>query len=328
MRSFVADVGYWTARCFFFVLRIVPMPVGYWITDRVAGLAYRIDGKRRRRGFRNVTHCFGDRSEAERNAIVKACYRNLLRVGFETLHAGPLIAGDYEKVIEVEGREHLEAVRNGGVLLSGHVGNWEVAGIALCRLIGPIFSVAKAVEQGPFERYLRQQREVCGQRVISFKGAVDRARAILTDGERIGFVGDQHGRVNRIWTPFFGMPAAYVKTPATLARRYGYPVSMCFCTRVGPGFRFRLVITPPVHPDPDRPVREDVARIIQTFSQRLEACIRERPGDYLWLHQRWRAAQDGEEYIGEDGTYVRRHTFGSERAPADSDRSAKEPGSA
>jgi hypothetical protein len=81
------------------------------------------------------------------------------------------------------------------------------------------------------------------------------------------------------------------------------------CRRVGPGFRFKANLFPPIIPDPSKPAREDVGRMVQTYARFVEDCIREHPEDYLWLHRRWRTPRDGDELMRDDGTYVRHATF-------------------
>jgi len=321
-------VFYPALRAAVFVLGRLPTKVGYGLADALAWLFYRLDGKRRRRGLRHVARGFPERSAQEHAEIVRGTYRNLLRLAYDlTLMGRKLRRGEGETIV-FEGGEHVTGhpQEQGLVCVTAHVGAWEVLGASMHLLGRPIISVAKGVEETVYERFLRRLREVHGQRIISFAGAVKEGRTLVQSGAALAFVADQHTAANRIWIPFFGVPSAFVKTPAALARRYGVPLLVGFCRRVGPGYRFRATFHLLIRPDPDARARLDIARMTRTYVRYLEAYVRAHPEDYLWLHRLWRRPVDGEEAVQRDGTYVRNASFGSDAAQASSDRDPDEPG--
>lgn len=309
--------------------RLIPPTAGYAICDVIARLGYLVDGKRRRRGIRNFGIAFPERSRAECADSVRAVYRHVVRMSYEVILMGKLLAGDGARNrVEWEGGEYSDRVQSrgeGAVYATAHVGNWELMGVAMSARGNPLNSVARGVETGAYDRFLRGLREVHGQRIVDFQGAIKEGGTLLKSGKNLAFVADQHAPVNRIWVPFFGFPAGVIKTPAGMARRYRVPMIVGFCWRAGPGFRFKAKLFPPIHPDPDRPAREDVARMTLAYVRHLESHIREHPEDYMWLHRIWRAPIDGEEFIGGDGTYVRHAAFGPDGNQADSDREPQEP---
>lgn len=314
-------------RVLAWVVALIPPTIGYAFVRTVARAVCAVDGTRRRRALRNVAASFPERSPEEHAEIVRAAYRNLFCIGYEFLISGHRLRPDtFDDVVTFDGLEHLRGIEDGGgtVMLTGHVGNWEVLGLAAGLAGFPLCAVARGVDDAGVNRVLLSLRERHGQEIISVKGAVDRGRDVLRAGKHLAFTPDQHARRSRIWVPFFGTPNAYIKTPATLVRRHDAPCAIGFCRRVGPGFRFHVTIYPLHRPDPSLPAREDVARLTQAYVRRLEEFVRAHPGDYLWMHKLWRTPVDGEELVREDGTYVRHAAFGSERAPADPDPRAGE----
>jgi len=327
-RKRLLTVFYPAFRAAVFVLGRLPPAAGYGAADALAGLFYRLDGKRRRRGLRNVARAFPERSPSEHAEIVRGTYRNLLRLAYDLTRMGRTLRRGEEEAIVFEGGEHVtgHARDQGMVCATAHVGAWEVLGASMHLLGRRATSVAKGVDEGVYERFLRRLREVHGQRIISFAGAVKEGRTLVQSGASLAFVADQHAPVNRIWIPFFGVPSAFVKTPAGLARRYGVPMLVGFCRRTGPGSRFRATFYPLIHPDPEAPVRLDIARMTRTYVRYLEDYVRAHPHDYLWLHRLWRRPVDGEEAVQGDGTYVRNASFGSDTAQASPDREPDQPG--
>ena len=323
-----------------FLLRRVPVCVGYAVCDGLAAVAFRVDRKRRQRGLRNVASAFPELTPSGCQAAIRQVYRNLFRTGFEMLIMGRRFRDPASRAAVVfEGTENIAGVPPGATLPDGqppggqgmvcataHVGNWEVLGVAMAWQGRPPYSVARGVDRHRYDRFLRGLREVHGQKIVSFQGAVQEGRKLVLAGANLAFVADQHAPTNRIWVPFFGRPVAFIKTPATLARRFHVPLLVGFCRRVGSGFAFQARIFPLVYPDARRPVREDVARMTLTYVQYLETFIRANPGDYLWLHRLWRTPVDGEEYMDGDGTYVRHAAFGPAGVASDPDRVPGQPG--
>lgn len=296
-----------------FVIRLLPASWGYWLSDRLAWMLHGIDGARRRRALRNVALSLPDRSPEEGKAIVKACYRNIIRVGYEMVMVEKWL--NEESVATSADFRGLDkwsealSGESGVVLVGAHFGNWEVAGVVMGLLGHPITAVGRGVDNPLFDALLKGLREKFGLTVIKQQGAARTGRRIVEDGGNLYFTADQHARVGRIWVSFFGRPTAWSKTPASLAHRMNVPMITGVCRRVGPGFQFKANLFPPILPDPSKPVREDVGRMVQTYARFVEDCIREHPEDYLWLHRRWRTPSDGDELMRDDGTYVRHATF-------------------
>ena len=321
LEKYLIPILYPVVRSVVFLLGYVPVPAAYCFCDAIARIAYYLDRGRRKRGLRHLEHAFPHRSPAERRILVKGCFRNLARLMYEmTIVQKRLTHQTVDACVDFTGLDHMAAAHSAGkgvIVMTAHVGNWEVGGVAIGLKGYKLTSVVKGVESGLYDRFLRKVREVHGHQTLRYQGAVKEARRRVTDGVSLAFVIDQHARVSRIWIPFFGAPVSWIKTPASLARRLKVPIIVGFCRRIGPGFRFKLVLHPPITPDPDLSPREDVGRMILEYVKYLESFIRENPEDYLWLHKRWRTPVQGEESMRGDGTYVRHTTFGSQPDQAD-----------
>jgi KDO2-lipid IV(A) lauroyltransferase len=130
-------------------------------------------------------------------------------------------------------------------------------------------------------------RQSTGNTVIYREGAVRRILRMLSQGQGIAMLIDQHlHSPDAIWVDFFERPAATTSTLAALALRTGAPVMPVFALPL-PGGRFRMVyehaVEPPAADHPDA---------IREFTQRctdvLEMYVRRYPHLWLWMHRRWR----------------------------------------
>ncbi|WP_309139623.1 hypothetical protein [Siccirubricoccus sp. G192] len=108
----------------------------------------------------------------------------------------------------------------------------------------------------------------------------------LDEGKHVGMLVDQRfGRGPRV--PFFGRPAASNPLIARLARRFDCPVHGARAIRL-PGGRFRLELTEAVTLPRDASGRVDVEAATALMNRIIEGWVREYPGQWLWMHRRWR----------------------------------------
>jgi lauroyl/myristoyl acyltransferase len=153
-------------------------------------------------------------------------------------------------VVAADGEEHLDAAfeaRRGVVLLTAHLGNWELGGRLLTRRADRMTHVVLSAEQdGALERYLRldgpRLRFVTRRHATSTLGLL----AALRRNELVAMQGDRPtGGRGDTRVPFFGSPAAFPIGPFVLARAAGTPVVPAFCT-LARGGGYRITIEPAI----------------------------------------------------------------------------------
>lgn len=241
-------------------------------------------------GRENLARALPERSAAERARILRGAFENLGRTVAELPHL-PALSW------QIEGGEHLAplAARGGpAILVSGHIGNWEVLPPALSRLGIRMGSVYRAADNPFVDALLNgmRARAVGGEPLPMFPKGAQGARAalkFLSGGGVLGMLADQ--KLNDgIPVPLLGRMAMTAPAPAQLALRFGCPVIPGRVQRLGP-CRFRLVVEPPLAVPAHSPAGTDrqaaIAAVTRAINDRLSAWIRERPEEWLWLHRRW-----------------------------------------
>ena len=100
----------------------------------------------------------------------------------------------------------------------------------------------------------------------------------------VGILLDQNAaRSEGVFVPFFGAPASTSRGLAVVALRTKAPVVPIYIRRLDGG-RHRVEIGPAVPAPPDR----DVTRYTAAFTENIEVAIRRDPGQWFWMHDRWR----------------------------------------
>lgn len=186
--------------------------------------------------------------------------------------------------IRCEGLEHVQTglKRGRGVIFAtGHLGNWELSAFGFALLEAPIWVVVRPLDNPLLDRLVERYRGLSGNRSL---GKRDYARSImeaLKRNEMVGILADQHDQ-NGVRVNFFGAPALASPGIARLAHKTGAAVVPGFALWSKDESKYVLRFYPPVA------MRGDVAADTQAIQDAIEAAIREYPGQWLWIHRRWK----------------------------------------
>jgi KDO2-lipid IV(A) lauroyltransferase len=191
----------------------------------------------------------------------------------------------------IEGLETLEsalAEGRGVVLVSGHLGNWEIAGAALAARGIPLDAVTKAMANRRFGEDLEATRTRLGVRVVDMSDAPRKVLRSLREGRVVALVADQNARDQGVFVPFFGVPAATFRGPALFALRSGAPIFVGACLREpGRPLRYRA-FTRRIDFTPSGDLDTDIVRLTEAHTAVLEQAVRQAPEQYFWQHKRWK----------------------------------------
>jgi KDO2-lipid IV(A) lauroyltransferase len=185
--------------------------------------------------------------------------------------------------------------KQGLIMLTGHYGNWEILGYVLATLGFETTSVARPLDNPYINQWLLGVREKKGQKIIAKKGATSEIPDVLQAGGTVGFIADQNAGSKGIFVDFFGRKASTYKSIGLLAMEYRVPVIIGYARRINSRFKF-IVGTQDIIWPADWDAQADPLRYItQRYTRAIEDFVREDPGQYLWVHRRWKTRPRGEE---------------------------------
>lgn len=248
-------------------------------------------GVRRTVAEKQIAAAFPEFSSREVQRVAKESFRHLGRVAAESALFSRLDgAGILEHMEGTDGLELFERQRaagRGAIVLTGHLGNWELGGAATAASGHPIDVVVRLMGNPLFDGYLTRTRSRLGMTVVRDRDAVRHTARALRDGHVIAFLIDQSGlHIASSFVNFFGRPAKTPRGPAVLALRLDVPVFFGVSLRQPDG-RYHLHIRELVTErtgDTDR----DVEAILNEYSRTLESFVRQAPEQYFWQHRRWK----------------------------------------
>lgn len=262
---------------------------------------------------RNLALCFPEKSPAERAAILRAMWDNLGRLAGEFTHRRALWDPTLREVARRYGEDAIRAgaARSEGVTLiadrieisgadqfmrlleekrpalifTAHMGNWEVMQWTAARM-GLKYAVIYRRPNNPFIARIIEGRRGGMVEFLpkGMQGAFGAAR-VMERGGRLGMLIDVKENKG-VALPFFGRPAMTGTALATLALRFDALVFGVWTQRLGKD-RFRITIERPLEIRRTGNHEADMRALMSAINARVEAWIRARPDQWLWLHRRW-----------------------------------------
>jgi KDO2-lipid IV(A) lauroyltransferase len=183
----------------------------------------------------------------------------------------------------------------GLILLTAHYGNFEILGYTLATLGFPTSSIARPLDNPYISDWLFGVRERHGQEIITKKGATEAVIDTLEAKGAVGFVADQNAGTKGIFVDFFGRKASTYKSIGLVAMQYEVPIVIGYARRINDQFKFHVAAQDIIYPadwaDQDKPLNY----ITQRYTKAIEDFIRTDPGQYWWLHRRWKTRPKGEQ---------------------------------
>ncbi len=276
------------------LFRFIPFRVLYLMADGLYWLLYRAIGYRRKVVLDNLRRCFPDASAAEIEELVRQSYRNLADVTLESLKGNTMpLETMLERFHYPDAMEPVNRYLRQGqpvIITSGHLGNWEwlVPTMGL-KLEGVALGVYKPLTNRYMDAYIRRTRNRGNMNLCSIKEVSATMERLA--GQPVGLIlGSDQSPSNpdrAHWVPFFGHETAFLPGAEIFARRYQAPVVQVIIHRTRRGhYELHCSEICPA-PGPEVPEME----ISRQYAARMEADIREQPGNWLWTHKRWKLNQ-------------------------------------
>lgn len=285
---FVRPLEAGVVRALFALLRLIPLQTA----SAIGGAIARTIGPHigvTRRARKNLQRAFPEKPPEEIERIISEVWDNLGRVVAEYPHLSRIRAFSPDAVIEVRGTEIVEAARARGkpiIFFAGHLGNWEVSAIAAKAFGVPLHLIYRPANNPAVEQIYREGRGGIAAGLIP-KGAEGARQAVrvLREGQQLGILIDQKMN-DGIPVPFFGRDAMTAPALARLAFKFDCTVLPTQVERLR-GARFRLTVHPPLPLEQSGDLQRDTLHLMTRANAMLESWIRQRPGQWLWLHRRW-----------------------------------------
>jgi len=274
------------------LLRLLPLSALAAIGNGFGTLLYAFGRERRRVCLINLARCLPELAAGERDALARRHFRAFARAFLERAILWWGSPARIRQLVRIEGREHLEAVRGGTlILLAPHFVGLDMGWTRL------------ALEFDMVSIYSRQKNEVFNaalfagrlrfgrQTLLARQDGVRPALRAMQAGRPFYYLPDMdYGQRDTIFVPFFGVDAATITGVSRLARFAGARVLPSITRMLPGGEGYVLRFLPAWQNYPGASIEADTRRM-NAF---IEEQVRQVPEQYLWVHKRFKTRPPGE----------------------------------
>jgi KDO2-lipid IV(A) lauroyltransferase len=307
--------------------RLAMLPVGVVGYERAMRAAdalnrvyVRLDRKHYNRALNNLRDAFPQWPEDRLHAAAVGCHRHLLQLGVEFVYTPRLLTHDavHRHLVFTDLSKPLASLlaNRPTILITGHIGNWELVGYAVSMLGFEMCAVYRPLDLRGMDAWIKQSRESKGLRLMSKFGAARGVPAAMEAGFPVGLVADQSGGDRGVFTPFFGRLTSTYKMIGLLAMRFGATIACGVARRLEDGdpapqgpwtstlahhrevarlqdprsqLRYAVEVTDTFGPEDWQSQPDPLYYITARYRRAMEDMIRRAPTQYFWMHRIWRS---------------------------------------
>jgi Kdo2-lipid IVA lauroyltransferase/acyltransferase len=240
----------------------------------------------------NLRLAFPDLTADERRQLSRRMWEHLFLMVIEMAHAP-------RKIHDTNWQQHIHVRDIGGtmrrffadrphVTVSGHFGNFELAGFVFGLFGFEMFSVARPLDNRFLDRFVRDFRAANFVRILPKNGSAGEISEMLARQGTLSVLADQNAGPKGCWVDFFGRPASTHKAIALFSLANDAPLVVGYFRRLGRPLEFELGVEAVADPRCLDPEQQGVAGLTQWYTHCLEQIIRRDPDQYWWVHRRWK----------------------------------------
>ncbi|MGA8041192.1 MAG: lysophospholipid acyltransferase family protein [Terracidiphilus sp.] len=277
----------------------MPRAAARAVAGMLAWAVYRMLGRLRRVGRRNLELAFPEQSEIWRENTLRGVYRHLGWQLVEFCRMERYTAESTRSLIRTEGLEFYLRARDRGrgvLILTGHLGAWELSSFYHSLMGYPMGMVIRRLDNRLLDEFVNGIRCMHGNRVLHKD---DFARGLLKamhEGETVGILMDTNMTPPQgVFVDFFGRKACTASGLARVALKTGAAVLPGFMLWEPGERRYVLHFGPELQLNRTGDHEADVLAATQQCAAVTEAWIRRYPDQWLWIHRRWKTRPAGEQ---------------------------------
>jgi len=271
---------------------IFPRRFNYVLATGLGVSIYWVLPKERAKVAKHLEEAFGkEKKQDEYYQIGKQAFVNLAKSGIDILCFPKLTRKRIDSLVRLEeGTGKLDqalARGNGAIVLTGHLGNWELLA-SYFRFLGyPGCLVGRRIYYEPYNQVLVKLRKSALVTTVYRDKSPRKVLAELKENHVVGMSADQDiDSLEGIFIPFLGKPAWTPTGPAKVALASGAAIVPAFMLHEGNGYR--LFIEDPIWPVEHSSKEEALKMMTETWSRVVERYVERYPDQWVWMHNRWK----------------------------------------
>ena len=268
------------------LLRLISLDLAYSVSTILADFSHFLLKKRRDTLRENLSTILGGHlSQRELGRLSRSTFRNIAKATVDFLRFPLLAKEEILAMVESQGTERLKkalAERKGVILVSPHLGNWDLGGAVLAALGFPINAVTETLgprreitESPRMGRLYREYRTKVGMKVFPLESSQMKIYRALKKGEAVVLLVDRDLTGSGLEVSFLNKKMPLPKGPAFFSLKTGAPIVPAYLVRKDGGYLG--MVEEPI----DSEGVKDPTEVTQRIARRLESQIRRYPDQWF-----------------------------------------------
>lgn len=269
----------------------LPVKVSYFIACRIADLQYALGSEERNAVIKNLKVVTAGKNLDDHQIadMARSIFRNFAKYLVDFFRF-PRINDEYvKKFIKVEGIENIRAAEKsnkGVIILSAHIGNWELGGLMVSKLGYRLSAVVLTHKNKKINDFFTRQRMVGNVRPIEIGLSLRSCYRVLRGNGCLALLGDRDFFNNGIKINFFKEEATIPRGPAFFSCRIGSPMVPSFMIREDDD-TFKLIFEKPIFPPENDAHPESIKSVTGLYLAVLEKYINKYPTQWYAFREVW-----------------------------------------
>lgn len=273
-----------------FIALHLPLKPAYKIAVFISDLRYLFAAKDRKITKNNLRVIFPEKTDREIHRIRIRIFRNFAKYLVDFFRFSKLNAQYIRDNIKIENISYIDGALSkgkGAIIVSAHLGNWELGGVVVALLGYPFWAVALPHKYRKIDDFFNTQRGNKGMQVIPLGKAVKQSLAVLKENKVLALAGDRDFSEKGIVLDFFGRAAVFPQGPAALALKTEAMIIPGFMLR-NKDDSFTLRFERPLNFIPTGDKNSDLINLTSQYKKIFEKYIREFPDQWYVFRKFWK----------------------------------------
>jgi len=291
-------IEYWLVVAVARTLGRLPRALARGLVGILTAILYLVLGRLRHVGQRNLELAMPGLPPPERNRILRTLFRNLGWQLVEFCRMPRYTAENIRNWIRTEGLEHYlaaEAQGKGVLVLTGHLGGWELSGFYHSLMGHRMGVVIRRLDNRLLDEYVNNIRCLRGNQMLHKDDFVRGLLSAMHAGQTVAILMDTNMTPPQgVFARFFGIEACTASGLARVALKTGAAVLPGFLVWEEKERKYVLHFGPELNFINSGDTESDILAATQQCNDVLESWIRRYADQWLWIHRRWKTRPPGE----------------------------------
>lgn len=270
-----------------------PLRLSYRIARFLADIHYFLYKKERRAVIENLKVILNkpenNVSDEALKRVAREVFRNFAKYLVDFLRFSGMDLDYIKRIVILDGISNLEEALKKGrgvIVLSAHLGNWELGGYVLGKFGYSINAVVLTHKDEKVNEFFKRQRNLGNFKSIEIGATLRSCYKALKNNELLALLADRNFSNTGLMMEFFGKPALMPKGAPILSIRTGAVIVPCFMVREKDD-SFRLIFEKPIYPESEDDEDSVVKNLMKRYLPSVENAIRQYPAQWYVFKEFW-----------------------------------------